>query len=62
MSVFCNPGSVCGVMDTHQVLEYCDSRIKEDIQDINDDTPLQMILVIEPKTYRYICIDTIRMV
>ncbi len=46
----------------HQVLEYCDRRIKEDIQDINDDTTLPMILVIEPKTHRYICIDTIRMV
>jgi hypothetical protein len=31
-----------------------DSRIKEDIQDINDDSALQMILVIEPKTYKYI--------
>jgi hypothetical protein len=31
-----------------------DSRIKEDIQDINDDTALRMILAIEPKTYKYI--------
>jgi hypothetical protein len=31
-----------------------DSRIKENIQDINDDTALQMILAIEPKTYNYI--------
>jgi hypothetical protein len=31
-----------------------DSRIKEDIQDINDDTALNMILAIEPKTYKYI--------
>jgi hypothetical protein len=31
-----------------------DSRIKEDIQDINDDSALQMILAIEPKTYKYI--------
>jgi hypothetical protein len=31
-----------------------DSRIKEDIQDINDDSVLQMILAIEPKTYKYI--------
>ena len=31
-----------------------DSRIKEDIQDINDDTALHMILGIEPKTYKYI--------
>ena len=29
-------------------------RIKEDIQDINDDSALQMILEIEPKTYKYI--------
>ena len=32
----------------------CDARIKEDIQDINDDSALQMILAIEPKTYKYI--------
>ena len=32
----------------------CDARIKEDIQDINDDFALQMILAIEPKTYKYI--------
>ena len=31
-----------------------DMRIKEDIQDINDDTALNMILAIEPKTYKYI--------
>jgi hypothetical protein len=31
-----------------------DSRIKEDIEDINDDTVLNMILAIEPKTYKYI--------
>ena len=31
-----------------------DTRIKEDIQDINDDSALQMILAIEPKTYKYI--------
>jgi hypothetical protein len=31
-----------------------DIRIKEDIQDINDDSALQMILAIEPKTYKYI--------
>ncbi len=28
--------------------------IKEDIEDINDDTELNMILVIEPKTCKYI--------
>jgi hypothetical protein len=31
-----------------------DSRIKEDIQDIIDDTALQSILSIEPKTYKYV--------
>jgi hypothetical protein len=31
-----------------------DSRIKEDIQDINDDGALQSILAIQPKTYKYI--------
>ena len=31
-----------------------DSRIKEDFQDIIDDTALQSILSIEPKTYKYI--------
>ena len=31
-----------------------DIRIKEDIQDINDDSALQMILAIKPKTYTYI--------
>jgi hypothetical protein len=31
-----------------------DARIKEDIQDINDDSVLQIILAIEPKTYKYI--------
>jgi hypothetical protein len=31
-----------------------DSRIKEDIQDINDDDTLNKLLVIEPKTYKYI--------
>ena len=31
-----------------------DIRIKKQIEDINDDTALQMILTIEPKTYKYI--------
>ncbi len=31
-----------------------DTRIKEDIQDINDDSELNMILAIEPKTCKYI--------
>jgi hypothetical protein len=33
---------------------WSDSRIKKDIEDINDDTALQSILSIEPKTYKYI--------
>ena len=36
------------------LLASSDVRIKEDIQDINDDSALQMILAIEPKTYKYI--------
>jgi len=35
-------------------LSSSDSRIKEDIQDINDDGALQSILAIQPKTYKYI--------
>ena len=31
-----------------------DERIKKNIQDINDDTALQKILLIQPKTYEYI--------
>jgi len=31
-----------------------DSRIKKDIEDINDDTALTKLLLIEPKTYNYI--------
>ena len=33
---------------------WSDSRIKKDIEDINDETALQSILSIEPKTYKYI--------
>jgi hypothetical protein len=39
---------------TSTYLTSSDSRIKEDIQDINDDNALNMILAIEPKTYTYI--------
>jgi hypothetical protein len=39
---------------TGRILATSDSRIKENIQDINDDSALQMILAIEPKTYNYI--------
>ena len=31
-----------------------DIRIKQEIEDINDDSALQMILAVEPKTYKYI--------
>jgi len=36
------------------ILSSSDVRIKEDIQDINDDNALQSILSIEPKTYKYV--------
>jgi len=39
---------------TSAILSSSDIRIKEDIQDINDDSALQSILSIEPKTYKYI--------
>jgi hypothetical protein len=39
---------------TNYVMASSDSRIKEDIQDINDDNALQSILSIEPKTYKYV--------
>ena len=39
---------------TNIILVSSDIRIKEDIQGINDDTALQSILSIEPKTYKYI--------
>ena len=42
------------IWTTAAFLVSSDSRIKEDIQDINDDGALQMILTIEPKTYKYI--------
>jgi hypothetical protein len=35
-------------------LAWSDKRYKKDIEDINDDSALQMILAITPKTYRYI--------
>ena len=43
-----------GVWSTHYFMASSDSRIKEDIQDINDDNALQSILSIEPKTYKYV--------
>jgi hypothetical protein len=43
-----------GVWSTNYFMASSDSRIKEDIQDINDDNALQSILSIEPKTYKYV--------
>jgi hypothetical protein len=45
---------ICAVWTTQYYITSSDSRIKEDIQDINDDTALQSILSIEPKTYKYV--------
>ena len=42
------------IWSTSAILSSSDIRIKEDIQDIIDDTALQSILSIEPKTYKYI--------
>jgi hypothetical protein len=42
------------IWSTEYLVISSDSRIKEDIQDIIDDTALQSILSIEPKTYKYI--------
>jgi hypothetical protein len=42
------------VWATDSVLSTSDIRIKNDIQDIIDDSALQIILAIEPKTYKYI--------
>ena len=52
-------GNVCakfngGVWTTQYSMVSSDIRIKEDIQDIIDDTALQSILLIEPKTYKYV--------
>ena len=43
-----------GLWSTHYYMTSSDIRIKEDIQDILDDTALQSILSIEPKTYKYV--------
>jgi hypothetical protein len=43
-----------GVWVTGYFIASSDSRIKEDIQDINDDSALQSILSIQPKTYKYV--------
>jgi hypothetical protein len=42
------------VWTTNAFFASSDIRIKEDIQDINDDNALQSILSIEPKTYKYV--------
>jgi hypothetical protein len=36
------------------LITYSDKRIKKNIEDINDDSALQKILAIQPKTYKYI--------
>jgi hypothetical protein len=43
-----------GAWSTHYFFASSDSRIKEDICDINDDDALNKLLQIEPKTYKYI--------
>ena len=43
-----------GLWTTNYYMSSSDMRIKEDILDINDDSALQSILAIEPKTYKYI--------
>ena len=42
------------VWSTNLFIASSDSRIKEDIQDINDDDALNKLLAIEPKTYKYV--------
>jgi hypothetical protein len=51
--------NVCSIFDssilvTGKVASSSDTRIKKNILDINDDSALQKILIIEPKTYDYI--------
>jgi len=45
---------ICALWTTQYYITSSDSRIKEYIQDINDDNALQSILSIEPKTYKYV--------
>lgn len=42
------------IWTTGNVISSSDERIKKDIKDLEDDTALQMILNIQPKTYNYI--------
>ena len=43
-----------GIWATGNIIASSDERIKTNINDISDDTALQMILSIQPKTYNYI--------
>jgi hypothetical protein len=43
-----------GTIYSYGSANYSDSRIKKDIEDINDDTALNKLLLIQPKTYNYI--------
>jgi hypothetical protein len=43
-----------GVIFPNGFTNNSDSRIKKDIEDINDDTALNKLLLIQPKTYNYI--------
>jgi hypothetical protein len=52
-------GNICleafgSILSGSSFISTSDSRIKEDIQDINDDSALQLLLAVEPKTYKYI--------
>jgi hypothetical protein len=54
-----NIGNICAFFDSsiiikNTIISSSDARIKMNINDINDDTALQKILSIEPKTYNYI--------
>ncbi len=42
------------IWSTNYFISSSDNRIKEEIEDINDNVALNMILAIEPKTYKYV--------
>jgi len=46
-----------GTIYSYGRADYSDSRIKKDIEDINDDTALNKLLLIQPKTYNYIDVE-----
>jgi hypothetical protein len=46
-----------GTLMAHTYANFSDSRIKKDIEDINDDTALNKLLLIQPKTYNYIDVE-----